>query len=225
MKKFELSGNTLKFIGALSMFLDHMGFILFPDIIFFRIIGRLAFPIFAFMISEGCRYTKNILRYFFTVLICGILFQLAYYIATGQTDMNIFITFSISIALIISLKYFSQTEQSPFAALGVIILLCGVFILNSLFEIDYGVLGSIAPVFSLLTQTRDDEHIKRVMMFSVGLLILCVAYGGIQYYSLLAIPLLLSYNGKRGKLKLKYFFYIFYPTHLMLLQGIYILIA
>ena len=55
----SLSGNQLKIIAAISMTVDHLGFILFPSLIILRIIGRIAFPIFAYMIAEGCRYTKN----------------------------------------------------------------------------------------------------------------------------------------------------------------------
>ena len=59
-----------------------------------------------------------------------------------------------------------------------------------------------------------------VLMLFAGLLFLAADFGGVQYYSLLAIPLLLLYSGKRGKANLKYFFYIFYPVHLAVLQGI-----
>ena len=59
----KLSGNALKIIAAITMFIDHMGLMLFPKTLIFRYIGRLAFPIFAFMIAEGCRYTRNRLRY------------------------------------------------------------------------------------------------------------------------------------------------------------------
>ena len=59
---FGLSGNALKIIGAITMLIDHMGVVLFPGIAILRIIGRISFPIFAFMIAEGCRYTKNKLK-------------------------------------------------------------------------------------------------------------------------------------------------------------------
>ena len=64
-KQGVLNGNHLKLIAAFTMLLDHVGILLFPQIRLLRILGRLAYPIFAFMIAEGCRYTKNKLRYFF----------------------------------------------------------------------------------------------------------------------------------------------------------------
>ena len=59
MKFGIFSNNVLKIIACITMLLDHMGFILFPEYPIFRIIGRIAFPIFAFLLAEGCYYTKN----------------------------------------------------------------------------------------------------------------------------------------------------------------------
>ena len=54
-----LTGNQLKLIALVTMTIDHIGMQLFPRVRLLRIIGRLAFPIFAYMIAEGCRYTRN----------------------------------------------------------------------------------------------------------------------------------------------------------------------
>lgn len=57
-------------------------------------------------------------------------------------------------------------------------------------------------------------------MLGIGLVVLSTLSGIIQVHALLSLPLLLLYSGKRGKVNLKYFFYIFYPLHLAVLQGI-----
>ena len=62
-----LSGNALKLIAAVSMLLDHIGLLFFPSYGIFRIFGRLALPIFAFMIAESAKYTRNKKRHFFTM--------------------------------------------------------------------------------------------------------------------------------------------------------------
>ena len=59
------SNSTLKIFACLFMLIDHIGFHLYPRIFELRLIGRLAFPIFAFLIAEGCKYTKNKLKHFY----------------------------------------------------------------------------------------------------------------------------------------------------------------
>ena len=74
--RFGLTNNKLKIIAMISMLIDHIGVALFPYVEIFRIIGRLAFPIFAYMIAEGCRYTKNRKKYLGIILGMAIVFQL-----------------------------------------------------------------------------------------------------------------------------------------------------
>ena len=88
---FGLSSNVLKILGAIFMLLDHVGYVLLPYNSFLRAIGRLAFPIFAYMIAEGCRYTKNKLKYFLTVFILGALCQIVYYLYEGDLYLSILI--------------------------------------------------------------------------------------------------------------------------------------
>ncbi len=98
--KMPLSGNALKLIGALSMLCDHTGMLLFPQALWLRMVGRLALPIFAFFIAEGCRYTRNRVRYLCTIALCATVFQVVYFIATGDTLLSIFTSFTLSILLI-----------------------------------------------------------------------------------------------------------------------------
>ena len=95
-----ITGNMLKLIAAVSMLIDHMGVIFFPYDAIFRVIGRLAFPIFAFMIAEGCFYTKNRLRYFLGIFLLGTACQLVYFFVSGDTYLNILLTFSCAIPII-----------------------------------------------------------------------------------------------------------------------------
>ena len=63
MKKIGLTGNQLKILALIAMTIDHVGVMLFPESVWLRVIGRLAFPIFAYMIAEGCHYTRSKSRY------------------------------------------------------------------------------------------------------------------------------------------------------------------
>ena len=76
----KLTGNKLKLIALISMTVDHIGKFFFPSFIIFEIIGRIAFPIFAYMIAEGWKYTSNKKRYMLTIWGMGVLYQIIYYI-------------------------------------------------------------------------------------------------------------------------------------------------
>ena len=108
MKKYNvlgiLSGSTIKLIACLLMAIDHIGYHLFPNIVILRIIGRLSMPLFAFLIAEGCYYTKNKLKHFLLVFISGIVFLLGVKIFAGFWYYNIFLIFAISIIYIYLLQ-------------------------------------------------------------------------------------------------------------------------
>lgn len=239
MKKIRfLSGNMLKVIAAITMTVDHIGVIFFPSSNILRIIGRISFPIFAFMIAEGCKYTKNKFRYFNTITIFGLLFQVVFYHFTKMEYGNIFITFALSILMIYALEGFQKriydSKYTNFSCLISALFLIGsvvmTYFLNQRFEIDYGFYGSLVPVFASLFVARSNETPKlirvldnnfiHVLMLGLGLYLEYISYGWLQLYSLLALPLLLLYSGKRGQKNMKNFFYLFYPIHLVVLYGI-----
>jgi len=218
-----LSGNMLKLIAALSMLLDHMGMLLFPHATWMRIVGRLAFPLFAFMIAEGCHYTRNRKRYWGLITVLAAVYQLVYLFVDGSLYFSVLVTFSLAILTVYALD---RIKTHP--GTGSIAVFCGavavLWILNSLFTIDYGFWGCMLPVFAALPRrTRYDRPAIRLLCLAIGLVLLCLDFGGIQIFSLLSLPLMLCYNGKRGKWNLKYFFYIFYPTHLVALYLIQML--
>ena len=220
-----LTGNALKLIAAAAMLCDHAGLMLFPQFPVLRLIGRLAYPIFAFMIAEGCKYTRNKGRYFGMIFFLALACQIVYFLADGTLYLSILFTFSLSILTIYALQYFKATK-SALSGLLLLSAVAGVWVLNQIFVIDYGFWGCMVPVFAALFQkTRWDQIPVHTAMLGIGLLFLSAAVRGIQIFSLLTLPLLFCYNGKRGKGNLKYFFYIFYPVHLAALQAIAWLVA
>lgn len=100
-----------------------------------------------------------------------------------------------------------------------------VFVFCGTVPEDYGFYGAVLPVFPLVIRIQlkkyDVEEHKKYLMelisFTAMLVILSFALGGIQFYSLLSIPFLFLYTGLRGKKKMKNFFYLFYPLHLLLI--------
>ena len=237
-----MSSFIIKLIAAASMLLDHTGIILFPGKEIFRILGRLACPLYAFCIAEGFRYTRSRVRYFLRIFILGVLCQIVYTVVEREFYLGILLTFSLSILLMAALecvKTALRGEKSALAkGLGHLLgceigpaadrtistaVFCagvlGVFLLTGFVEVDYGFFGVMLPVCASLFEERE----QRLVMFSACLLALAITLTGefpIQYWSLLAVPLLALYNGKPGKYRMKYFFYVFYPLHFVILYGI-----
>ena len=144
----RLSGNILKLIACAAMFADHLGVMCFPNEEILRIIGRLAFPIFAFMIAEGARHTRNRLRYFLTIFTVGVLMQIVYTGMFHDDYLSIFITFSIAIPLIYAFDYMKHALISESSVwnrlLSVIVFVLGVitaYLFCRKFTVDYGFLA------------------------------------------------------------------------------------
>lgn len=221
----RLSGNTLKILAALSMLIDHVGLMFFPRVPFLRVLGRLALPIYAFMIAEGCKYTRNRKRYFLTLFLLAAVCQSVYYFVDGTLYFSILVTFSLSVLMVYALDAVKGVP-GPVTVLALVSAVAAVYVLNQRFTIDYGFWGCMLPVFaSVFHKTKYDRIPLNVAMLGIGLLFLALDFGGNQWFALLSLPLLLCYSGKRGNWSMKYFFYIFYPAHLVILQAIAWLMA
>ena len=220
-QSFGLTGNQLKLIALAAMTCDHIGVQLLPQMTLLRIIGRLALPIFAYMIAQGCRYTRNKARSLLTIAAVALVCQLVYFFAMGSLYQCILVTFSISIGLIFILDDAIRKprfHKTFFAALALVMAYAVSEVLPTFvpgFYVDYGFAGILLPVLIWLGK----DKWQSILLCAVGLVLLSIG-NGIQWYSLLTLPLLALYNGTRGKRKLKYLFYIYYPAHLVLLYVI-----
>lgn len=233
LARFGLDGATMKLIACALMLIDHIGYYLFPSAIAWRIVGRLAFPLFAFFVAEGCRYTRNKPKRLLTIFGVGVLCEVLYILRYGHYDGNVFFTFTLSVVLIFLWQAVKlQMVKNPWvsvisiAAYGV--LLCGVFEFVRSVPVEYGFFGVVAPLAAAAFDYKDGEaprFMKRLdcrpiklLMFGIALLMLSLRLGGVQGWCLLSLPLLMLYNGKAGTHKLKYGFYVFYPAHLIVLE-------
>ena len=224
MKIKGLTGNQLKIIAMLTMTLDHIGAELFPQVLWLRIVGRLAMPIFAFMIAEGCRHTRSPLRYLGTLAAFAAVCQAVYFFAMGSLYMCILVTFSMSVGLILLLKK-AEEKRAPFLwilfALGcaAAFFLCEIlpaYLPKTDYAVDYGFFGVMLPVLVYIGKGKWWQLFEAFF----GLTLIANLYGGVQWWSLCSLPLLALYNGQRGKWKMKWFFYIFYPAHLVAIHFI-----
>ena len=217
----KLTSNQLKLLAMLTMTLDHIGVQMFPGVLWLRIVGRLAFPIYAYMIAEGCAHTRNRRKYLLQMAGLALLCQLVYFFAMGSLFQCILVTFTLSILLI----YACDTGSRPLTALA---LLGVAFVTVALprllpgtdFAIDYGFFGVLVPVAAYLGKTHREK-----LLFTAGALVaLAWSVGGIQWYSLAALLPLALYGGQRGKRRMKWLFYLYYPLHLAAIYGISLLL-
>ena len=225
--KFGLTGNQLKIVAMLTMLCDHVGFYLLPEIGVLRIIGRLSFPIYAFMIAEGCRYTKNRTKYLLLVFLLGLACQVVYFVFMQSLWQCVLITFSLAIGNIYLLDLAREKKRLTYWLLWAFGIAATWFLCVELprllpqtdFHIDYGSLGVMVPVFVYLGQNQW----QKLFLMAGPLALLAASTGDIQWFSFVSVALLALYNGKRGKRKMKYLFYLFYPLHLLILGIIKVL--
>lgn len=221
--RFGLTGNQLKIIAMITMTIDHIGATLLPGWRILRIIGRLAMPIYAYMIAEGCHYTHDRRKYFLRLAGLALVCQVVYWIAEQSLYQCILVTFSLSVGLICTVEQ-AQREKTPVAAFIAAAVFAGIlFVCEGLpkmvpgFHVDYGIWGVMLPVILYFGG-------RSIWAFLLGTALLCLALKGIEWWAMAAVPLMALYNGQRGKHRLGWFFYLYYPLHLVVIHGISLLL-
>jgi hypothetical protein len=212
----------LKIIALTTMIIDHYGAIFQGDTMFFRMIGRLAFPIYCFLLVEGYFHTSDVKKYakrlFIFALISEVPFDLAFYNKLGFVHQNIFFTLFIGLAAIYILdnregKYNFNKNTVVLIKTAVILISC---VLATLLSVDYSAVGIIYILVFYFT--RNYDKFKRFITIVPIMLIVNFSASIFQQFSLLALPLLYSYNGELGPKNkiLQISFYVAYPLHLMI---------
>ena len=209
------------------MTIDHIGMLLFPDILILRILGRLAFPIFAFCIADGLKHTRSIKRYILLLFIFAIISQIPYnFIFQPQVKLNILFTFLIGIAFILSLNKIGANGNisNKFLAIVFLILLSTLCLVDLYLRIiEYSLFGVLLVItFYYLDYNKFSSYLAPAILVSLMTLYNLLIYSfnfnnSIYIFALFALPLIYFYNNEKGKTNIKYLFYIFYPTHLLLL--------
>ena len=233
MKKYEiLNANTLKIIALIAMVIDHVGVMIFPNTLWLRCLGRISLPIFTYMIAEGCRHTKNPTKYFLRIFILGLLCQAVYFAVYGTLYLSTVVSFALSVLAIQSIDALIASKSKK--ALFIHILYCAALLLLMLFLVfppkfmeqyglmlDYGISPFLIPIVLYYLPTKEWRLIAMIPL----LYLLSLNFEWEQLLAFCAIPILFMYNGKRGKTNLKYFFYIAYPAHLVLIFIVYTLFS
>lgn len=205
-----MNNFKLKVLASILMFIDHLGAIIFINNDYLRIIGRLSFPIFAFMIVEGYFHSKDIKKYFIRLGLFAIVPQIPYTIAFGPGTLNIFFTLFIGLLAI----FLEEKIAYRFLKYLAVILLV---IFAQVIKVDYGFYGVL-----LIYIFKIFRNNFKALFFSFLLLNLSVLnLYSFQYYSIFSLIFIRFYNGQLGlrNLWVKYGFYLFYPLHILAIYG------
>ena len=230
LKNKGINGTVLKIIALISMTLDHIGILLFHNNPIMHSIGRLAFPLFAFFIAEGCYYTKNRKNYLLKIALFGVLTQIIFIIFYKPFYFNVLLTFSFSILIIFFYDSIKKENSSILYLFFLFILSFAFFLFEILpqvfyrtkyyFYFDYGFIGVIFPLCLYIVKDKN----YKIVCFIIGLVLLSVKHMGVQWFCLFDGILIFLYNGQRGKYSLKYIFYLYYPLHFLVIFFIKLLI-
>ena len=211
-----LDRAQLKLFAVFCMVIDHLGVIFFDDALWMRCIGRLAMPIFCFFVAEGYYHTHDRKRYLLRMglfaLISELPFDLAFY---GQfpywRHQNVMFTFFLAIAAMYAYQeIMARRSDNVGKILGIAAVLGCAFLAVFCFT-DYNASGvAIVFLFFIMKDRGLLAQNGAVLMYQ-----LFIMGAGTQAFSMLSSVPLMMYNGEKGR-KLKWFFYCFYPAHLLL---------
>ena len=206
-----LDSFTLKILAILSMLTDHIGFVFFPNVMIFRAFGRIAFPIFCFLIVEGFHHTRSHLNYLARLIVFAVISEIPFDLAFRGVffdwqHQNVFFTLALGLISIFCLE---EMNSRRIYVLPLILTWGAAYFLHC----DYGIGGVI--FISILYLTKETPWIR----FTLSALALYLFWGTFELFGLLAIIPITFYNGKRGA-STQMLFYWFYPLHLLVLYGI-----
>lgn len=210
-----MSSFVLKIFAVIFMFIDHIGFVFFPSQIIFRIIGRIAFPIFAFQIGIGFKHTKDKRKHIFTMLLFAIISQIPFRLIHDLygilAPLNVFFTFALALSIIYCIDEIKHMVVK-------IPLVMIIFIIANYITVDYGILGIALTVLLYYISEVSFGSLIAITSFSATY---CFLYDNtLELYCMLSIPFLLLFNGKKGA-NVKWLFYIFYPLHMLIFYLIF----
>lgn len=245
----------IKLIAITAMVIDHIGLFFFPQILVFRIVGRLAFPLFAWLIANGAYYSKNVKKYLVRLFFFALVAQIPFIIINRLIDPS-FWELNVLFTLFLGLSTIFLIDKSKNVVSACLIIMLNALI-ASLFNTEYGALGvlavvifylffkdfrkmilwqiclftifSIIPIMFFLALTREARATAPAMILPLCLptrIHVCLQVSMtfppnfvpqtlIEPLGLFSLIFVAFYGNQEGK-KNKYFFYWFYPMHLVI---------
>lgn len=212
-----LSGTALKLIAMACMAVDHIGDVFFPSQVWMRVIGRIAMPVFAFCVAEGCFHTHDRKKYLTRLGLFALISEIPFDLVTNgkllefghQNIMATFFWTVLALTLYDRIKGDGKDRKKLAAAVGVLILFA---VLSLVLRLDYSFTAfGIIAIFHCFREKP--LWFRNVIAMSYHLLVRNV---GVHFFGLLGFVPLFFYNGEKGR-GLKWLFYLFYPCHLLLI--------
>ncbi|MDY4793312.1 MAG: TraX family protein [Pararoseburia sp.] len=249
MSKYKvLDSNAIKIIAIVAMTIDHIAWAVFPGYpkevlpMVMHIVGRLTCPIMCYFIAEGYHYTRDINKYTLRLFLFAIVSHFAYIFAsTDYVDVKSFIPFyygnvlnqtsvmwSLAWGLVMLRVVMSEKIQSNLLKVGLVVLICLVS-----FPSDWSCVAALCIMAIGANRGNFKAQMSWMILYVaiyslVYFFALDKVYGLMQMAVVLSIPVIYLYNGKRGKNPkmnkfMKWFFYLYYPVHLLIIGVLRIL--
>lgn len=232
-----LSTFWLKIIAIACMTIDHTGlclglvyknesyylsgFMSYDTYSLMRTIGRLAFPIFCYLIVEGLFYTHDVFLYTLRLFIFAGLSQIPFSLMTKreafafEQNLNVYFTLAFGLITIAAIEYFKKLEKKKtinkpiFVLLSAVVIICSTSFADTI-NTDYAGYGVLVIIIFYVFKDKP--------LFITGALAIAtyLMSSGVEMYALLAMVPIVLHNHQKGP-SLKYIFYMYYPVHMLIL--------
>lgn len=214
-----LNAFTLKVLALITMTIDHIGAVLMPYAVWMRIVGRLAFPIYCFLLVNGFRNTSNVKKYIGRLLMFAFVSEIPFDLAFSggvivPEYQNVFFNLFLGLVMMEFITMFRTYGKTDSAILngtleGLIVLFMAL--LAEVLKTDYSFYGILMIYVFFLFENNFFLNLLFQALINIRLI------GYIQGYAVAAMIPVYLYNGSQGCKKFKYFFYWYYPFHLILI--------
>lgn len=224
-----MSSFLLKIIACFTMLLCHIPFVYPQYSVPLMYIGKISFPLYAFLISEGYVHTRNFSKYLTRLIVFGVISQIpAYLLFVGKSFNGLYLNIFFTLALgLLGIRIYDKIK-SKYISIPLIILLA---VIAELLKFDYGAFGILMIVCFYVFKKNKLNMVLSQMFLMFILYMKKMSYYtfslfNLQYilfqllFSVISLAIILTYNGKKGKSsgKIKLMFYFFYPVHLIILD-------
>ncbi|MCQ2570814.1 MAG: conjugal transfer protein TraX [Candidatus Saccharibacteria bacterium] len=208
-----LSSAVLQIIAIVTMVIDHVGCYFFPEQLWLRAIGRMAFPIFAFLLVEGFKHTRSFPKYFARILVTAIVAQFAIAFLDKWSNYNVLFSFCFSLIALLCIEY------GGFFIVAIPLLVLAAGAVNC----SYGIWGVLLVLgFYCVDGLFRDKFFTKIalnlaVLTAITLLMINEYAWPVQIFAIFASVPIALYSGKKGRRLPRIFGYVFYPAHLFII--------